>query len=218
MASKDIEQAANNTGLVGPEELEKDARRKAYLITYSRGNTEGFDRKGFADAVIGAFKSVTKSVVLQWCCCLEGHKNGAKHFHMCILLDKPTRRKRVREYLHDYMGVAVNFSGHGGYYSLYLYVLKEDKQVLRSEGHPDRIDRPKTAAASEVRTRRRQNKHKLSKIEVADIIIQHKIENRVELLRLATQYRKSGASDLYLFCIERSSKPLVDFIGTVWDA
>ena len=142
MASTDKEQAANNAGLVAPEELEKDARRKAYLIMYSKANTEGFDRKGFADAVIGAFKSVPKSVVLQWCYCLEAHTNSAKHFH----------------------------------------------------------------------------KHKLSKIEVADIIIEDKIENRLELLRLATQCRKSGASDLYLFCIERSSKMLVDFIGTDWDA
>ena len=60
--------------------------------------------------------------------------------------------------------------------------------------------------------------HKLSKIEVADIIIKHKIENRLELLRFASQCRKSGASDLYQFCIERSSKTSVDFIGTVWDA
>ena len=36
MASKDSEQAANNAGLVVPEELEKDARRLPYLITYSR--------------------------------------------------------------------------------------------------------------------------------------------------------------------------------------
>ena len=65
----------------------------------------------------------------------------------------------------------------------YHYAAKEDEQLLRSEGQPDRIDRPKTAAASEARTRRRKNMHKLSKIEVADIIIEHKIENRLELLR-----------------------------------
>ena len=57
----------------------------------------------------------------------------------------------------------MNFSRHCDYYSAYQYVVKEEEQVLRSEGHPDRIDRPKTAAASEVRTRRGQNKHKLSK-------------------------------------------------------
>ena len=108
MASKGREQAAYNAGLVVPEELEKGARRQPYLITYSRANSEVSDRKEFADAVIGAvvtFKSVTKCVVLQWCCCLEAHKNAAKHFHVCILLDKPTRWKRVLEYLHDYMGL-----------------------------------------------------------------------------------------------------------------
>ena len=110
--------------------------------------------------------------------------------------------KLVGEHLHDCMGIAANFSAHDSYYSVCHYVVKEDEQALRSEGHPERIDRPKTAAALEARTRRKQNKRKLSKIEVADIIIKHKIENRLEILRFATQRRKSGASDLYQFCIE----------------
>ena len=85
------QQATNDAGLMASEELEKDARRKAYLITYSRANTDVFDRKGFADAVLGVLKSATKSLVLQWCYCLEVHKDGARYFHMCILLYKPTR-------------------------------------------------------------------------------------------------------------------------------
>ena len=64
MASKDSKKAANRAKLVAPEELEKDARRKAYLIKYIRANKDVFHRKGFADAVIGAFKSVAESVVL----------------------------------------------------------------------------------------------------------------------------------------------------------
>ena len=79
MAPNDREQTTNNAGLVPPEELEKDATRQAYLIAFSRTNTEVYDRKGSAAAVIGAFKSVTKSVVFQWCSCLEEHKGGAKH-------------------------------------------------------------------------------------------------------------------------------------------
>ena len=53
------------------------------------------------------------------------------------------------------IGVAVNFSGHGGYYRVYHCVVKEEEQVLCNEDHPDVIDWPKIAAASEARTRRR---------------------------------------------------------------
>ena len=47
-----------------PEGLEKDVRRQAYLVTYSRADTEEFNRRGFVDAVVNAFKSVTKSSIV----------------------------------------------------------------------------------------------------------------------------------------------------------
>ena len=71
--------------------------------------------------------------------------------------------------------------------------------MLHSEGHADRTDWAKTAAASEAKTKRRQNKHKLSKIEVAGIIIKHKIVNLRKLLWLATQCRSFYG--LQLWCV-----------------
>ena len=75
--------------------LERDTKRKVYLITYSKADTGAFDRQGLADAVVSAFKSEAKSEIKQWCCCLENHKDGAPHCHMAILLDKTTRWCRV---------------------------------------------------------------------------------------------------------------------------
>ena len=164
-------------------------------------------------------QNASTSVVQQWCCCLETHADGVLHFHMSILLDKATRWKRVRDYLQTEYGIAVNFSGHGGYFSAYNYVVKEDTEAIHSEGHPKKVKEPKTSAASKAKVSRKKCKaRKLSKMEVADIIIKHKLENRLELLRYATELRNSGSTDLYRFCIEKSSKALVDFIGTVWDA
>ena len=201
------------------EVMERNTKRKAYLITYSQADTDVFDRQGFADAVISAFKSETSSEIKQWCCCLEHHKDGAPHYHMAILLDKATRWSRVRHYMQNCVGITVNFSGHGGYYSAYQYVIKEDDSVLYCYGHPERIVKPRTQAASSARVAKRgKNRKKLSKIDVADIITKRKLKTRIELLQHANVLRKRGNGTLYQFCIERSTKTLVDFIGTVWDA
>eukprot|EP00794_Sanderia_malayensis_P001781 gene1780-biopygen1624 len=48
-------------------------------------------------------------------------------------------------------GIAVNFSGHGGYYSAYNYAKKEDRHVLYSDSHPDIIVKSKTYAATNVK-------------------------------------------------------------------
>ena len=97
--------------------------------------------------------------------------------------------------------------------------MKEDTEAIHSEGHPKNIIEPKTSAAPKAKVSRKKCKaRKLSKMEVADIIIKHKLENQLELLRYATELRNSGSTDLYRFCIAKSSKALVEFIGTVWDA
>ncbi len=91
MESRESEQANNETASCEPEVLEENVKRQAYLITYSRADTEAFDREGFANAVATSFKRETNCSVKQWCCCLESHKDGAPHFHMAILLDKAGR-------------------------------------------------------------------------------------------------------------------------------
>ena len=116
-------------------------------------------------------------------------------------------------------GITVNFSGHGGYYSAYQYVAKEDDSVLYCYGHPERSVRPETQAASSASVAKRgKDRKKLSKIDVADIVTKRKLNPRIELLQHANVLRKRGNGPLYQLCIERSTKTLVDFIGTVWDA
>ena len=134
-----------------PEGLEKDVRNQGYLVTYSRADTGAFDRRGFANAVVNAFKSITKSSIKQWCCCQERHEDGGTHFHMALLLNKATRWLRVREYLDNFLRIAVNFSGHGGYYTAYNYLLKEDPNVEFSRGHPKKVMKPRTYVASNLR-------------------------------------------------------------------
>ena len=90
---------------------------------------------------------------------------------MAILLDKITWWCRVRKYLQNIYGITVNFSGHGGYYSAYQYVRKEDENVLYSDGHPDTIVKPRTQVASAAKVGKKLKKpKKLSKLEVAEII------------------------------------------------
>ena len=50
------------------------------------------------------------------------------------------------------------------------------------------------------------------------MIISKKLSNRLELLRNTSALKKNGKTELYEFCISRSTKTLVEFIGTVWDA
>ena len=68
--------------------------------------------------------------------------------------------------------------------------------------------KPRIQAASSARVAKRgKNRKKLSKIEVA----KRKLKTRIELLQHANVLRKRGNGTLYQFCIERSTKTLVDF-------
>ena len=73
-----------------------DSVRKVYIITYSNADTDAFDRHSFAHAVVAAFEENTTSKVLQWACCMESHKEGGFHFHMCILLNRSQRWLKVK--------------------------------------------------------------------------------------------------------------------------
>ena len=163
---------------VESEVMERNTKRKAYLITYSQADTYVFDRQCFADAVISAFKNETSSESRQWCCCLEHHKDSAPHNRMAILLDRTTWWSRVRHYMQNSFGITVNFSSHGGYYSAYQYVVKEDNSILYCYGHPERIVKPRTQAASCASVAKRgKDREKLPRIDVADIIKQKEIKN-----------------------------------------
>jgi len=79
------------------EEIGTRALRKVYLITYSNDNTEIYDRDKLSTLVTKVFEDVCKDVtVVQWACCMEQDKNGAYHFHMCVLLNTLHRWLKVK--------------------------------------------------------------------------------------------------------------------------
>ena len=96
-----------------------DSVRKVYIITYSNGDTDAFDRHSCAHAIVAAFEENTTSKVLQWACCMESHKEGGFHFYMCILLHRSQRWLQVKNAIKDTYGIVVHFSGHSGYPTAY---------------------------------------------------------------------------------------------------
>ena len=68
--------------------LERDTKRKVYLITYSKADTGAFDKQCLADPAISAFNSEMKSEINHVYCCFERHKDGVPHYHIAIFLDK----------------------------------------------------------------------------------------------------------------------------------
>ena len=99
--------------------LNRNNVRKVYLLTYSKADTERFDRESFAKAVTRAFEVVATAFIVWWACCMEQHKNEGVHFHKCVLLNKIQRWSMVKRYLQEAGNVVVHFSGHAGYYTAY---------------------------------------------------------------------------------------------------
>ena len=139
-----------------------DSVRKVYIITYSNADTDAFDRHSFAHAVVAAFEENTTSKVLQWACCMESHKEGGFHFHMCILLNRSQRWLKVKNAIKDTYGIVVNFSGHSGYHTAYEYVTKEECHCVKSPHHPENVIAPKTLTATKKNARRAQGGQKSS--------------------------------------------------------
>ena len=105
-------------------QLNNNEVRKVYLLTYSQADTEWFNRESFAKIVTTAFQAVTTALIIQWACCMEHHMDAGVHFNMCVLLSKLQRWKKVKKYLQEHGNIAVNFSGHSGYHTVYQYVTK----------------------------------------------------------------------------------------------
>lgn len=144
-------ESSNTQASLGVREI-----RRVYLITYSQADTlKVSSRQRFANLVLEAFHfrdENTESRVEQWSCCLEYHADGGIHFHMAIKLSKPRRWLAVRQFMQSRYSINVHFSNrHVNYYSAWLYVTKEDSEVLHSPGHPDlwNSQPPVTTAASE---------------------------------------------------------------------
>ena len=174
--------------------LNRRQMRSVYLITYSQADAERVpSRDSFAVIVLGSFESADfncRSQVTQWVCSQEYHKDGGKHYHMVVKLDRTRRWLQVRNYADNKHHVKLNFSStHANYYSAWKYVTKEDKDYLQSEGHPDlRNAPPQTQEASEGRkgnskkngakNLKRKRKPRLSIYEVSQMAVDKGIHTR----------------------------------------
>ena len=223
---KNVNKMANfneNTNSNSPKVLRVADVRKVYLITYSDADINIFDRRVFANAVVESFEAVTTAKVTQWACCMERHRAGNEHFHMCVLLDKLQRWLKVKKYLKEHFHIIVNFSGHDGYFTAFNYVIEEDSEFITSQNHPDAITRPKTANALKDLSRKKKSKsakkHKkrLDNLDVAELILKQGVKSRTHLLALARAYKIQGETRLYEFVLNRGDKKVNELIQSVWD-
>lgn len=86
--------------------------RQVYLVTYSQADLVKFpSRKEFANALVLAFG---KDNVIQWCCCIEDHEDGGKHYHVAIKLERKQRWLKTKRFLLDHYNISVHFSSAVG--------------------------------------------------------------------------------------------------------
>ena len=191
--------------------LEERQQRRAYLITYSQCDLELFPtRESFASSVVDAFQA-NKSKVMHWACCLEDHKDGGKHYHLCLKLSTPKRWKSVKDAVFKKHKINLHFSDqHLGYNVAYKYICKTDKNVVTSDQHPNltQIGSPKTkkgmkafsnnaqkrrfsasastTSAEQPSTSKKPAKaRRLSNIEVSDFLVKNNIRREPELMAVS---------------------------------
>ena len=201
-------------------QLNNNEVRKVYLLTYSQADTDRFNHESYTKRVTTAFQVVTRALIIQWACCMEHHMDAGVHFHMCVLLSKLQRWKKVKKYVQEHGNIVINISGHSGYHTAYQYVTKQDTQVLRNENHPAALAVPKTSSAI-----RNHSSHKkgegaqkkwLINVEVSKIIVSHSIDSTLHLLALAKKRKTNGDSRLYEFVLTRGEKRVNGLIQSVW--
>ena len=123
-------------------ELSYKTVRSTYLITYSKVDVTKFpSRESFATAVLQCFPDTEKVKIVQWACCVETHKDGTPHYHMCVKFSNNRRWKEGKNsFMRDH-GVSLHFSSfHNDYASAYEYVGKEDTELCTSPNHPPSMD------------------------------------------------------------------------------
>ena len=257
MAETTIERACDNNfrntepiqtdigeGIVAENSLKTSATRSVYLITYSQADLQKFTcRADFAKAVVQSF-SQGNCNVMHWCCSLEEHSSGGKHYHMSLKLNKVQRWLTSKRFLLQTYGISVHYSNvHHNYFSAWKYVTKSDTQYEESVGHPDlsNANSPRTSEASakksndatngkrknhattkgvpdKVRKRLKAGKRKrITPLLVSQVILDKNIMSVTELHALAQEQREQGKTDLAEFILNRSPKKLSELLQTTWD-
>ena len=195
--------------------------RSVYLITYSQCDSSNLSRAGFADVIVNAWHSHSRSMITQWVVSLEGHQNGT-HFHMAIKLSTTSRWRAIRKFVDSKYGIKLNFSdNHDNYYTAYSYVVKEDSEFLLSPGHPDlsNAEAPSTTKATRQRRKaakvsKNKKRKRLAVYDVVRIIQIKKIQSRLQLMALASKWQEEGKTDLAEFVANRGPKIVNEAIET----
>ena len=183
-------------------------------------------RKRFAEIVIEAFNRFGDGVVQKWACALEPHRQDeAVHYHIAIKLDKSRRFKLVVLLIKKKHGIDVHFDEWKTEYAdCYRYVVKVDRDNhITSEGHVCLMNPPKTARALSARRARSMERRaeevgtsvaatsvaiaavppkkpfkpaKLSKEDVARIVVANNVRDDDDLCALAQGQAAEGKHDL----------------------
>jgi len=199
--------------------------RRVYLVTYSQADKNKFPtQESFGEAVKDAFNIGSGKVQsLHWATCQENHEDGGDHYHTAIKLSGPKRWLSAKNYLMENHGVSVHFSDDhsASYYAAYKYITKTDTMVHHSFAHPNlkEVGSPKTKkcmAGNRQRTEEASDckKRRLSNIDVAEFLVEHKIKNELERFSVANKQTNEGKKDLANFIL--TSKALDDLIKKTW--
>jgi hypothetical protein len=203
--------------------LRSRQQRLVYLITYSRADPQKVQsREAFGAIIVNAFEQLCVARVEYWVVSEEKHHDNEEtsefptHFHMAVKLTTQARWSRVRSHLQSTFNIQVNFSSnHNTYYSAFKYVTKEDANFVVSSCHPDLKDTPRTEkaiaakkAAGKATGRKlaKKKRERYSTFDVVEIIREHGIKSRLELISLAVKQKEVGKTVLAEFIANRGFK------------
>ena len=210
-----------------------------YLITLSQAGGTVASKKDFGEAIARAFQHLYgNGSVMYWAACEERHQDGGVHYHASIKLSRPQRFSRARAHLDEQHGMNVNFAaGQGGYFGAYSYIVKEDPEPFHSERHPAELEAPRTQVALQARQRRaaerraaessthsqqaeaeeaaeaEEEEAKLTKVDVARLIVDEEVSTMRDMLALAETKKREGDESLYKFIINRGRRQIEELIG-----
>ena len=197
--------------------------RSVYLITYSHADENKVaNKETFSTMVIDSFQNNGQAKVLHWACGKEAHSDGTPHYHLVIKLDRQKRWRSVRNYLSSQYGVCVNFSNEfTNYYDGYMYVSKEDTEVLHSDNHPPLTNPYRTDVATRARRQgkgggKKARKRSFDAVDLSDVVHQYHLRDKTDLLHFVKQQKMEGKRDLPLFVLNNVEKA-VKIVNTVWE-
>ena len=94
------------------------SHRSVYLITFSQCDSSQLSRLQFAEVIVEAWHTCSRSKIIQSVVSLEAHENSDNHFHMAVKLSFPARWLKVRKFVDNKYGIKLNFSdSHTNYYT-----------------------------------------------------------------------------------------------------